>query len=116
MKSCRKIKRRCAQFSPAAITSTDEVASLREIANKSKQTLLSLMSYLTFQDVLRQRLEKLQALIGTLEKKAFDLVAKFDVKTNKRARISRRVLAQHCQRGSISIKSSSINYWPVLNS
>jgi hypothetical protein len=64
--------------------STDEVASLREIANKSKQTLLSLMSYLTFQDVLRQRLEKLQALIETLEKKAFDLVAKFDVKTNKK--------------------------------
>jgi hypothetical protein len=64
--------------------STDKVASLREIANKSKQTLLSLMSYLTFQDVLRQRLEKLQALIETLEKKAFDLVAKFDVKTNKK--------------------------------
>jgi hypothetical protein len=64
--------------------STGEVASLREIANKSKQTLLSLMSYLTFQDVLRQRLEKLQALIETLEKKTFDLVAKFDVKTNKK--------------------------------
>jgi len=60
------------------------VASLREIANKSQQTLLSLMSYLTFQDVLRQRLEKLQALIETLEKKAFDLVAKFDVRTNKK--------------------------------
>ena len=62
----------------------DQVARLREIANKGQQGLLSLMSYLTFQDVLRQRLEKLQGLIETLEKKTLDLVTKFDVKSNKK--------------------------------
>ena len=64
--------------------SRDEVTSLSEIANKSKQILPSRMSCLTLQDVLRQRREKLQRLIETAAKKPFDLVAKFDVKTNKK--------------------------------
>ena len=61
-----------------------EVTRLREFAKKGQQTLLSLMSYLTFQDVLRQRLEKLQGMIESLETKTFDLVAKFNVSSNKK--------------------------------
>lgn len=61
-----------------------EVERLREIAGKGQQTLLSLMSYLSFQDVLRQRLEKLQSMIETLEIKTLDMVAKFNVKNNKK--------------------------------
>ena len=62
---------------------TGEIAKLREIAVKSQQTLLSLMSYLSFQDVLRQRLEKVQGLIGKMEQKTLDLMVKFNVKTHK---------------------------------
>ncbi len=61
----------------------DEVARLREIAVKSQQTLLSLMSYLSFQDVLRQRLEKVQGLIQKMEQKTLDLMVKFNVKAHK---------------------------------
>ena len=60
-----------------------EVARLREIAAKSQQTLLSLMSYLSFQDVLRQRLEKVQGLIQKMEQKTMDMMAQFNVKANK---------------------------------
>jgi methyl-accepting chemotaxis protein len=60
-----------------------EVAQLREIATKSQQTLLSLMSYLSFQDVLRQRLEKVQGLIQKMEQKTMDLMVKFNVKANQ---------------------------------
>jgi len=64
-------------------STSGEVAKLREIAAKSQQTLLSLMSYLSFQDVLRQRLEKVQGLIEKLEEKSMDLMVKFKVKTDK---------------------------------
>ena len=62
---------------------TGEIARLREIAGNSQQTLLSLMSYLSFQDVLRQRLEKVQGLIQKMEQKTLDLMVKFDVKAHK---------------------------------
>ena len=65
--------------------SKGDVEQLRDIANKSRQTLLGLMSYLSFQDVLRQRLEKVEGLIETLVKKTMDLMIKFNVKTNRKA-------------------------------
>ena len=61
------------------------VAKLREIAEKHQQDLLALMSYLSFQDVLRQRLEKIQAIIGQVENKTVELMVKFKVKTNEKS-------------------------------
>ena len=62
----------------------DDVAvKLRAIADKHQQELLALMSYLSFQDVLRQRLEKIQAIIGQVENKTLDLMRKFKSKRNE---------------------------------
>jgi hypothetical protein len=65
--------------------SGDAVGKLREIAEKNQQDLLALMSYLSFQDVLRQRLEKIQAIIGQVEDKTLDLIVKFKVKNNDKS-------------------------------
>jgi chemotaxis protein CheZ len=64
---------------------SDVVGKLREIAEKNQQDLLALMSYLSFQDVLRQRLEKIQAIIGQVEDKTLDLIVKFKVKNNEKS-------------------------------
>lgn len=65
--------------------SAAKVIELRSIVSQSQQTLLSLMSYLSFQDVLRQRIEKIHGLIETLEKKTVDLMVTFNVNTSKNA-------------------------------
>jgi len=64
--------------------SGDAVGKLREVAEKHQQELLALMSYLSFQDVLRQRLEKIQAIIGQVEDKTLEVMRKFKVKTNEK--------------------------------
>jgi len=63
----------------------DTTLKLREIAEKHQQELLALMSYLSFQDVLRQRLEKIQAIIGQVEDKTLDLMKKFKVQANEKS-------------------------------
>lgn len=63
----------------------DVIAQLREIAEKHQQDLLALMSHLSFQDVLRQRLEKIQTIIGQVENKTLELMVKFKVKTNEKS-------------------------------
>ena len=60
-----------------------EIRQLREVADKHQQGLLMLMSYLSFQDVLRQRLEKIQKIIGQVEDKTLELMVKFKVKANE---------------------------------
>jgi chemotaxis regulatin CheY-phosphate phosphatase CheZ len=62
-----------------------EVYKLREIADKHQQELLALMSYLSFQDVLRQRLEKIQRIIGQVEDKTLELIVKFKVKAHEKS-------------------------------
>jgi chemotaxis regulatin CheY-phosphate phosphatase CheZ len=62
-----------------------EVKQLREIAEKHQQELLALMSYLSFQDVLRQRLEKIQTIIGQVEDKTLELIVKFNVRANEQS-------------------------------
>ena len=42
--------------------------------------MMSLMSFLSFQDVVRQRAEKVQAMIDAVEGKIRDLLAKFNLK------------------------------------
>jgi len=69
----------------AGVLNQEEVARLRGIAAQSQQSLLALMSYLSFQDVLRQRLEKIQRIIGEVEAKTLELIAKFNVHTNKKS-------------------------------
>lgn len=63
--------------------SGDAIARLRAVAEKHQQELLALMRYLSFQDVLRQRLEKIQAIIGQVEDKTIELMRKFKVKTSE---------------------------------
>jgi chemotaxis regulatin CheY-phosphate phosphatase CheZ len=65
--------------------SGEKVNKLREIAEKHQQELLSLMSYLSFQDVLRQRLEKIQRIIGQVEDKTLELIVKCKVKANEKS-------------------------------
>lgn len=64
-------------------TKTPDLAQLKEIARKSRRRLMSLMSYLSFQDVIRQRAEKVQGVIEDLEKKTLKLLVKFRVKINE---------------------------------
>jgi hypothetical protein len=63
----------------------DKVMKLRAIADKHQQELLALMSYLSFQDVLRQRLEKIQVIIGQVEDKTLELIVKCKVKANEKS-------------------------------
>ena len=60
------------------------VAKLQSIFDKNHQSLLALMSYLSFQDVLRQRLEKVQRMISKIEEKTLELSVKFRVKSNEK--------------------------------
>jgi HAMP domain len=57
-----------------------DVAKLKAIIEKNRQNLLALMSYLSFQDVLRQRLEKVQCIIAKIEERTLELSIKFTVK------------------------------------
>lgn len=62
-----------------------EVKQLSDIAEKHQQELLALMSYLSFQDVLRQRLEKIQEIIAQVEDKTLELMVKFNVKSKEKS-------------------------------
>jgi methyl-accepting chemotaxis protein len=59
------------------------VQTLREIADKTKTSLMSLMSFLSFQDVVRQHAEKVQAMIDAVEEKIRELLAKFKLKAHE---------------------------------
>lgn len=63
---------------------TLDLSHLQKIAEKSRRSLMSLMSYLSFQDVIRQRAEKVQEMIEGVEKKILELLVKFKVKVNER--------------------------------
>ncbi len=65
--------------------SGEKVKKLREIAEKHQQELLALMSFLSFQDVLRQRLEKIQRIIGQVEDKTLELIVKCKVKASEKS-------------------------------
>ncbi len=56
-----------------------EVPLLREISDKSRTHLMSLMGYLSFQDVVRQRAEKVQSMIDEVEEKIGDMLLKFGI-------------------------------------
>jgi chemotaxis regulatin CheY-phosphate phosphatase CheZ len=62
-----------------------DATELRNMAKKNQQNLMSLLSYLSFQDVLRQRAEKVQENIDVVEKKILELLVKFKVKVNEQA-------------------------------
>lgn len=64
---------RVAQGEPEALNLT----LLRAMADKSRTSLMSLMSYLSFQDVVRQQAEKIQAMIDVVEEKIRELLEKF---------------------------------------
>ena len=61
-----------------------DVTELHAIIDKNHENLLALMSFLSFQDVLRQRLEKVQRIIGEIEEKTIELSVKFKVKANEK--------------------------------
>ena len=60
-----------------------DLPQLQGIAEKGRHSLMSLMSHLSFQDVVRQRAEKVQEMINAVEKKILGLVVKFKVKVNE---------------------------------
>ena len=60
-----------------------DIRKLQEITDKTRHGLMSVIGYLSFQDVLRQRVEKVQALIEDLEKRSLELLVKFGVKTHE---------------------------------
>ena len=62
-----------------------DLARLKEISMKSKQSLSCVISYLSFQDVMRQRTEKIQEVLGEFQQKVLELLVKFRVKVNKQA-------------------------------
>jgi methyl-accepting chemotaxis protein len=56
-----------------------DIEKLREIAGKTSASLMSLMSFLSFQDVVRQRAEKVQGMIDMVDEKIRELLLKFNV-------------------------------------
>ena len=60
-----------------------DVKKLKEISDKTRSGLMSVIGFLSFQDVLRQRVERVQSLIEDLEKKTLELLVKFNVKKNE---------------------------------
>ena len=59
-----------------------EVLKLQKITESTRHGLMGLIGYLSFQDVLRQRVERVQELIENLEARLLDLLGKFKVKAN----------------------------------
>ncbi len=62
-----------------------DLSVLREIAGNSKRSLMSVMSELSFQDVIRQRAEGVQETLETVEKKIVELLIKFKVELSGEA-------------------------------
>ncbi|MBI4522678.1 MAG: hypothetical protein HY695_02565 [Deltaproteobacteria bacterium] len=60
-------------------------AELQEISQKSRAALMNLLGQLSFQDVIRQQVERVQVIIDLLEKKIWELLVKFKVKINEKA-------------------------------
>ncbi|MGE0682976.1 MAG: hypothetical protein AB7P69_18995, partial [Candidatus Binatia bacterium] len=56
------------------------IDTLQEIADKTQTSLMSVMSFLSFQDVVRQRAEKVQGMIDMVDEKIHELLARFRVK------------------------------------
>jgi len=75
----RSLLEECAESLDAA-----DVAKLQSILDKNHQNLLALMSYLSFQDVLRQRLEKVQRIIAKIEERTLELSVKFKLKNREK--------------------------------
>jgi chemotaxis regulatin CheY-phosphate phosphatase CheZ len=59
-----------------------EVLKLRKITESTRRGLMGLIGYLSFQDVLRQRVERVQELIENLEARILDLLSQFKMKAN----------------------------------
>ena len=65
--------------------SGERVIKPREIGEKHSQEPLALRGYLSFQDVLRQWLEKVQRILGQVEDKTLELIVKCKVKANEKS-------------------------------
>jgi methyl-accepting chemotaxis protein len=59
---------------------TLDIDKLQEIASKTQTSLMSVMSFLSFQDVVRQRAEKVQEMIDMVDGKIRELLDRFRVK------------------------------------
>ncbi len=56
-----------------------DIGKLQEIADKTSASLMSVMSFLSFQDVVRQRAEKVQIMIDSVDEKIRELLTRFNV-------------------------------------
>lgn len=59
-----------------------DFSSIEKIAEKSRDDLIRLTSYLSFQDVVRQRTAKVQKLIDNVEQKIAELRTKFGLEVH----------------------------------
>ncbi|HYY25028.1 MAG TPA: hypothetical protein VE689_06015 [Candidatus Udaeobacter sp.] len=59
-----------------------EVLKLQKITESTRCGLMGLIGYLSFQDVLRQRVERVQELIENLEARILELLGKFKLKAS----------------------------------
>lgn len=57
-----------------------DIDKLQDIAAKTRTSLMSIMSFLSFQDVVRQRAEKVQGMIDMVDGKIRELLDRFQVK------------------------------------
>lgn len=57
-----------------------DIGKLQEIADKTSTSLMSVMSFLSFQDVVRQRAERVQGMIDMVGEKFRELLDRFQVK------------------------------------
>ncbi len=51
-----------------------DLSELHRVIEKDRHSLMSLVSYLSFQDVVRQRAEQVQEMIATVEKKILEIL------------------------------------------
>jgi methyl-accepting chemotaxis protein len=68
--------------SSGRVLAAEEMKALQEIGSRTRSGLMNVIGYLSFQDVLRQRVETVQGLIENLEKRTLELVVQFKVKAN----------------------------------
>jgi chemotaxis regulatin CheY-phosphate phosphatase CheZ len=69
-------------MSSGQVVGDADIQSLQEIAGRTRRGLMNVIGYLSFQDVLRQRVETVQGLIEKLEKRTLELLVQFKVKAN----------------------------------
>jgi len=65
------------------ISDSKHAQELQSISLRSRRHLINMMSILSFQDVMRQRVESVQGMIDEIEKQMLELLLKFKIKVKE---------------------------------